>query len=159
MVCSRLTLVAGGRSRAESVRLGVEALPLQCVQVLVHDAARPFVEAETIDAVVARVREGDVVLAAMPVADTLKRVNEVQQLVTATIPRSGLWQAQTPQGFPRALAERLFRSAGVENATDESMLAEALDIPVRVIRGSPANFKVTSAEDLRLAEAWAAASR
>jgi len=150
-----LTLVAGGAQRGDSVRNALEALREECTVVLVHDAARPFVERGTIDAVIRIARAGDGAVAAIPVSDTLKSTDAADALVTGTVPREHLWRAQTPQGFPRAVLERAC-AATAEPASDDAALVERLGHAVRVVPDSARNFKVTTADDLLLAELWAA---
>src|SRR5690348_10625657 len=108
LVGDRLTLAAGGATRAHSVRAGLRALATgpEAAVVLVHDGARPFVTRETIDAVLARARAGVGAVAALQVSDTVKDVE--QNRITRTVTRDRLWRAQTPQGFPRAMIERAY---------------------------------------------------
>jgi len=153
----RLLLSVGGRERAESVANGLEDLPDEVDYVLVHDAARPLVPDDVIDRVVAAAREGEGAVAALPVVDTLKEVDEAGRVVR-TVDRARLWRAQTPQGFPRAMIERAHaeaRRAGVL-ATDDAALCERLGLPVRVVRGSERGLKVTEEADFGRAEALAA---
>ncbi len=151
-----LSFVAGGVERHSSVQKALAALDPACTVVLVHDAARPFVERATIDAVIAAARAGTGAVAAVPLGDTLKEAGR-DGLIRRTVPRDELWRAQTPQGFPRDMLQRAHAAAGPgADATDDAMLVEGLGEPVRVVPDSPANFKVTTAEDLALAEAWAA---
>src|SRR5256886_10397999 len=112
LVGERLTLVAGGATRARSVRAGLRALPEHLSIVLIHDGARPFVTRETIDGVVAKARAGVGAVAAIPVSDTVKDVE--QERITKTVARNRLWRAQTPQGVPRAMIEQAY--AGHANA-------------------------------------------
>jgi 2-C-methyl-D-erythritol 4-phosphate cytidylyltransferase len=152
----RLVVVGGGATRSESVRAGLAALPPECTTVLVHDAARPFPSTATIDAVLLLARSGLAAVAAVPVTDTLKAsevTDDGMTRVTGTVPRHGLWRAQTPQGFPRALLERAHARGGT--ASDDAMLVEALGETVVVVPDSPLNLKITTAEDLWLAEALA----
>ncbi|HEU4829006.1 MAG TPA: 2-C-methyl-D-erythritol 4-phosphate cytidylyltransferase [Gemmatimonadales bacterium] len=151
-----LSFVAGGVERHSSVQKALAALDPACHIVLVHDAARPFVERATIDAVIAVARAGTGAVAAVPVSDTLKEAGHDRR-VRRTVPRDELWRAQTPQGFPRELLQRAHDAAGAgADATDDAILVERLGEPVHVVPDSAANFKVTTAEDLALAEAWAA---
>lgn len=157
-----LRFVAGGAERIDSVAAGLAALPPACTLVLVHDAARPFVERATIDAVIGAVRDGAAALAAVPLEDTLKEADQAEPaLVARTIPRQRLWRAQTPQGFPRELLERAHREArsvgAAGTATDDAMLVERLGAPVRLVLGSPRNIKVTTPHDLALADLLAGA--
>jgi 2-C-methyl-D-erythritol 4-phosphate cytidylyltransferase len=156
VVGGRLCLVAGGTTRAASVHAALGALPQECSLVLVHDAARPFVSPETIDAVIAAAGTGAAVVPAVPVSDTLKRTAEGDPHVLETVERAGLWRAQTPQGFPRGMLEEAFRGAersGDWGFTDEAALVEAAGHPVVVVPDHSSNIKVTTAEDLALAEA------
>jgi 2-C-methyl-D-erythritol 4-phosphate cytidylyltransferase len=152
---SGLTVVAGGAVRAESVAAGLAALGPGCATVLVHDAARPFVERGVIDAVIAHARAGEGAVAAVPVTDTVKQAaTDDPSRVSRTVPRDGLWRAQTPQGFPRTVLERAHREAGAERAAapDDAALVEPLGVPVRLVPDSPRNLKITTADDLALAE-------
>jgi 2-C-methyl-D-erythritol 4-phosphate cytidylyltransferase len=117
----------------------------------VHDSARALVSPELIARAVAEAREHGAAIAAVPQADTLKQAT--LGLVTATVPRAGLWAAQTPQVFRRDWLERAHRDA-TEIATDDAALIEWLGHPVHLSPGEPLNFKITTAADLELAEAW-----
>lgn len=148
---------AGGKTRADSVAAGLNALDAAPGDwVLVHDAARPCVPREDIQRLVAGVREAGVGgLLAQPLADTLKRGDRAGR-VESTLDRSFLWRAQTPQMFPvealrRALARALGDGVGV---TDEAAAMERAGHPVQLIEGSAANLKVTYPEDFALAEFW-----
>ena len=151
----RLLLSVGGATRAESVRNGLEDLPAECTSVLVHDAARPLVTDAMIAGVVDVVRTGVAAITALPVVDTLKAVDADGRIVR-TVPRAGLWRAQTPQGFPRALLERAHREALARGdhgeATDDAALCEAIGAEVRVVRGSERALKVTEPADFERAE-------
>ena len=151
----RMLISVGGRTRAESVANGLEDLPAECTTVLVHDAARPLVSEGMIRRVIAEAKQGHAAIAALPVVDTLKRVN-ADGLITETLSRENLWRAQTPQGFPRTLIERAHREAKAGGwhgeATDDAALCERLGVPVRVVRGSEAAMKVTEEGDFSRAE-------
>ena len=153
----RLRLVAGGATRSASVRAALDALGLECKIVLVHDAARPFVSIDTIGAVIQAA--GDVgVVPALPVTDTLKRGDVATGRVVATLDRTGLWRAHTPQGFPRAMLDEAYRQVSDEAAaglTDESALVEAAGFPVRLVPDSGSNIKITTANDFAIAEVLA----
>ena len=144
----RLAMSVGGKTRAESVANGLDDLPDEAQIVLVHDAARPLVGGETIDRVIASVRDGTSAIAALPVVDTLKEVND-DGLVARTVDRQRLWRAQTPQGFPRAVIVDVHRRARADrvSATDDAALCERYGIPVRVVRGSERALKVTDRGD------------
>ena len=151
----RLMIAPGGRTRTESVSNGLDDLPDEASIVLVHDAARPFVEPATIDRVVACVRRGESAIAAIPVVDTLKEVEDTSARIVRTVSRAGLWRAQTPQGFPRDVIVRAHREAAAarESATDDAALCERLGIPVTVVRGSERALKITDEADFARAEA------
>ena len=157
VVGERLSLVPGGDTRVRSVAAGLRVLRPSAV-VLVHDAARPFVPRTTIDAVIERARAGVGAVAALPLGDTVKEVAEGGgQRVARTVSRERLWRAQTPQGVPRQMLDEVYgRRAALENgATDDAELCERAGLVVEVVPDSPHNFKVTTAEDFRIAEALA----
>jgi 2-C-methyl-D-erythritol 4-phosphate cytidylyltransferase len=144
----RLLISVGGRTRSESVANGLEDLPDGADIVLVHDAARPLVSADTIERVVASVRKGTSAVAALPVVDTLKEVDDTG-LIVRTVPREMLWRAQTPQGFTRRVITEAHQRARAQriSTTDDAALLERLGVPVRVVRGSERALKVTEPGD------------
>jgi 2-C-methyl-D-erythritol 4-phosphate cytidylyltransferase len=155
-----LSIAAGGRERSDSVAAGLRALGPACQIVLVHDGARPFVDRGVIDAVIGHARAGEGAVAALPVSDTIKEaMGSDPTLVGRTVPRAGLWRAQTPQGFPRRLLEEAYARAGVGagGATDDAALVEDCGGTVRLVPDSPRNIKITTRDDLAVAEALAAA--
>ncbi|WP_045837905.1 bifunctional 2-C-methyl-D-erythritol 4-phosphate cytidylyltransferase/2-C-methyl-D-erythritol 2,4-cyclodiphosphate synthase [Hyphomicrobium sp. 99] len=145
----------GGASRQASVHRGLEALASSAPDlVLIHDAARPFVSSKTISNVIAALRERPAALAALPVTDTLKRADG-DGLVTETVARAGLWRAQTPQGFlfaPIIDAHRAAADKGLDTFTDDAAIAEWAGLKVAVVEDSTGNIKITTAEDLELAD-------
>lgn len=145
----------GGRTRQESVLQGLKKVSQTGADfVLIHDAARPFVSGEVIDRLVSTLEAGaGGVLAAVPVADTLKK-SEGPDTPLQTIDRNGVWAAQTPQGFPleNILAAHLkAASEGKADFTDDTGLAEWVGIQVELSEGDPGNFKITTAADLKRA--------
>ena len=146
-----ITLAEGGAERADSVRNGLAKLEAGIDLVAIHDAARPCLAPEWIDRVFAAGAKTGAAILATPVVATLKRVGP-DHVISETVDRAGLWEAQTPQVFSRDLLERAFAAASGRPATDEAALVEASGHPVTVVRGSPINLKITSREDLRLAE-------
>jgi 2-C-methyl-D-erythritol 4-phosphate cytidylyltransferase len=154
----RMLISVGGRTRAESVANGLEDLPAVCSTVLVHDAARPLADEAMIARVIAEAKLGHGAIAALPVVDTLKRVAE-DGTILETVSRTGLWRAQTPQGFPREVIERAHREAKMGGwhgeATDDAALCERIGVPVKVVRGSEKAMKVTEELDFARAEALA----
>ena len=161
----RLRAVAGGQRRRDSVEAGLSALPPECVIVLIHDGARPFPDPHVIDLIVAEARRGAGAVAAIPVTDTLKEAERPavgpHQRIARTLPRDGLWRAQTPQGFPRSMLEAAFADAGAleVNATDCASLVERIGGEVVLIPDAATNLKVTTAGDLLLARAVVEAGR
>jgi 2-C-methyl-D-erythritol 4-phosphate cytidylyltransferase/2-C-methyl-D-erythritol 2,4-cyclodiphosphate synthase len=155
--CSaRLTQpVVGGATRQESVRLGLASLQSASPDVvLIHDAARPFVTPEIVARVLAALATHDGAIAAEPLADTLKR-DAGDGAIGATIARAGLWKAQTPQGFRFAAimaAHAHAAAAGGPAFTDDAAIAEAAGLRVALVPGSARNFKITTPEDMAMAE-------
>jgi 2-C-methyl-D-erythritol 4-phosphate cytidylyltransferase len=150
----RLMLSVGGRTRTESVSNGLADLPNEAQIALIHDAARPLVDHELVDRVIAKAREGVAAVPGLPVVDTIKEVG-ANGLVTATHDRTRLRRVQTPQGFPREMIERAHREARVAgvSATDDAGLCERLGIPVAVVAGSERTMKVTEETDFERIEA------
>lgn len=144
----------GGASRQLSVLNGLHALaPHNPARVLIHDSVRPFAGPEVIDRVLSALSNAAGAVPALPVADTLKRAAP-GRLVAATIDRSGLWRAQTPQAFRFAdilAAHDAAAQAGRLDLTDDSAVAEWAGLPVALVEGSEANRKLTTAEDLAMA--------
>lgn len=148
-----IAIVAGGAERGDSVFNGLTAVSADVDRVLVHDGARPFVSADVIDRVLDA--EGGAI-AAVPVTDTIQRV-DADGVIVDTPDRSTLWQAQTPQGFPRAALLDAYRRARADGvaATDDAAVFVRYAGPVRVVMGAHRNLKVTRPEDLPVAEALA----
>jgi 2-C-methyl-D-erythritol 4-phosphate cytidylyltransferase len=146
-------VVPGGAERGESVRHALGAVPEVADVVVIHDAARPLLTADVLDRTLRAVVPGVGAIAALPVADTLKRVDGEGRIVE-TIDRRGLWRAQTPQAFPRDLIVEAHRRAVAEGvtATDDAALVERYGGRVVVVRGDSRNLKVTRPEDMGLAE-------
>lgn len=139
----------GGARRQDSVRHGLAALG-PWPWVIVHDGARPLVTEELIHRGLETAQHGETAVAAVPLMDTVKEVS-AQGLIRATLDRGRLWAAQTPQVFRRTLLERAFATEPGE-VPDEAMLLEQLGYPVRVFPGAPQNLKITTPQDLKLAE-------
>ena len=147
--------VTGGETRQDSVRRGLESLADAAPErVLIHDGVRPFVAAETISAVLAALDVHGAALACVAVPDTLKRARD--GVVEATIDRTGIWRAQTPQGFRYADILAAHREAAFDPAladlTDDTQLAEPRGARVAVVAGHEDNFKITTEPDLARAE-------
>jgi 2-C-methyl-D-erythritol 4-phosphate cytidylyltransferase/2-C-methyl-D-erythritol 2,4-cyclodiphosphate synthase len=147
---------AGGATRQESVRLGLESLAsLSPRRVLIHDAARPFIDEATITRVVEALEATPGAIPAVAVADTLKRCADGR--IAATVPRDGLWRAQTPQGFRYGEILAAHRAFAGRELTDDAAVAEAAGLAVALVEGGEANFKLTTDDDFRRAEALLAA--
>lgn len=151
----------GGDTRQRSVLNGLRALKACApAQVLIHDAARPFVSAAIVERVLDALERAPAAIAAVPLADTLKRAGPDRR-VAATLDRRGLWRSQTPQGFRfEAIlgAHEAAAAAGHGDLTDDAAVAEWAGIPVELVEGSEANVKLTTAQDLAMAAgaaAWA----
>jgi len=147
------TIVAGGRRRQDSVSCGLAEVADGIDIVLVHDGARPLVSPQLIERCYREIVASGAAIAAVPVKDTVKR-GDAELLIKATVDRSGLWLAQTPQGARKhLLAEAFDRLADRDgDVTDEASLLEQAGIPVRLVRGEEGNTKITGPEDLQLAE-------
>jgi 2-C-methyl-D-erythritol 4-phosphate cytidylyltransferase len=147
------TLVVGGRERQASVFNGIQKLEKDAVVVLVHDGVRPFVTEEMIRECVNHARKGECVTVGVPLKDTIKEVDD-HGVILQTLDRGRLWAIQTPQAFPvkvlRRAHEESFRKQFT--GTDDAVLVERNGGKVRVIMGSYENIKITTPEDLSLAE-------
>ena len=157
----KVHVVEGGDQRQQSVSNALTLLVSEndCDEddvVLVHDAARPLIDAATIERTIDAVAEHGAAIVALPAVDTIKQVERTAHgaIVTATIPRERIVQAQTPQGARCGLLRRVFAEAEADEfvGTDESSLLERSGIVVAVVAGSAKNFKITQPGDLELAE-------
>lgn len=153
-----LDIVAGGQTRTDSVRLGLDRLPATGY-VAIHDAARPAVTVRMLRAGFAEVRRRGPVTYGRPVTDTLKTCSG--QRIRTTIERHGVIAVQTPQFFPVALIKHAHAVAAADKLTapDDCALLERLNIPVRWLEGPADNIKITTRADLRLAERLLCADR
>jgi 2-C-methyl-D-erythritol 4-phosphate cytidylyltransferase len=153
-------VVAGGGRRQDSVLEGMKPAPdgFDGI-VLVHDAARPFVSPSLIESVVAEARNSGAAVPVVPVADTIKKVKDGR--IAATLDRSELAAAQTPQGFRFSLLVRAYEDAFRHQitVTDEASAVERLGLPVAIVPGEATNRKLTTPDDLVWAEAFATAHR
>lgn len=150
---SLLPPAAGGASRHESCRNGLEALAADPPRlVLIHDAARPFADRSIIDRVFGALESSAAVVPAVPECDALKKADAAGHVV-ATMPRDDLWRAQTPQGFEYASILSAYRRTDLPHLPDDAAVAEAAGIPVQLVAGCEDNFKITTEDDMRRAEA------
>ena len=155
-------VILGGRRRQDSVFAGLKALDTHADFVLVHDAARPFINKKIISRVIKQAKQSGAAIAGVPVKDTIKEVHSPQSIVHSksvivkrTLDRKSLWEIQTPQVFKRGLLLKAHRKFRAVNATDDAMLVEKLGTKVAIVAGSYANIKITTAEDLLLAKTLA----
>ena len=141
----------GGRERQDSVARGLHVTPDDAALVAIHDCARALVTPELIARVVGDAVQHGGAIAALPLADTLKR--GALGVIETTVPRQGLWCAQTPQVFRREWIVAAHAAAS-RQATDDAALVEAIGHRVHLTPGDPLNFKITTPQDLDMAEAW-----
>lgn len=148
-----LKIVIGGERRQDSVYNGIKELDDDTDIVVVHDGVRPFVPPDLISETIKLAMYVDGVVAAIPVKDTIKEVNK-EGFIKNTPSRESLWYAQTPQTFKKRIIEEAFIKAYSDNfyGTDESSLVERIGGKVKIIEASPENIKITTKEDLLLAE-------
>lgn len=144
-------IVSGGATRRQSVYEGLGSIDQP--RVVIHDGARPFASSELVRATLEALAEHEGAIAAIPVEETLKRVEN--GLVAATVDRSRLWRAQTPQSFRTEHLRRAHERAAAEglDVTDDAALIERYGGKVAVVEGSPENLKLTYAHDFEVAEA------
>lgn len=142
-------VVAGGNTREESVQLGMKAVSDKAKYIAVHDAARPLISPEDINRVIMDAKRCGAALLGLPLKDTVKKVEN--GYVLSTLPRETLFTVQTPQVFSRELFEKAINQK-IENQTDDSQWIEALGERVYITLGSERNIKITTEQDLQLAE-------
>ena len=149
-----MTVVAGGRERQDSVCNGLQAVPETCDVVIVHDGVRPFVTRDMITRVVAAAAQCGAASIGVPAKDTIKETTD-ENIVTATLRRQNLWQTQTPQAFGYELLCRAYAEAQRDHfyGTDDASLVERMGVNVQMVAGSHENIKITTPEDLLIAEA------
>jgi 2-C-methyl-D-erythritol 4-phosphate cytidylyltransferase len=153
----KVHVVAGGDTRQESVQHALDAIDCDPDDIiLVHDAVRPLIDSATIERTIRAVEKHEAAIVGLPAVDTIKQVERTADgaIITATVPREYVVQAQTPQGFRCHLLRRAFAEAAADEfvGTDEASLVERAGGEVAVVLGSPANFKITQPGDLELAE-------
>ena len=154
-------VVLGGAQRNNSVSNGLKAIGPKAEIILVHDAARPFIDKKTITEVISEARNSGAAIVGVPVKATVKSVRcqvsgvRKKYFVTETLKRENIWEIQTPQGFKRDLLLKAYEKFGDSQVTDDSMLVEKLRVKVSVIFGSYNNIKITTPEDLVIAQAIA----
>jgi 2-C-methyl-D-erythritol 4-phosphate cytidylyltransferase len=153
-----LVFVAGGESRPESVERALAATDERTELVAIHDGARPLIRPAVIEEALRVAVEHGAAVVGRPVDHTIKMVAD-DGCVTETVPRRGLWMAQTPQVFRREIIAQAYARRGnvVGRVTDDAQLVESLGKPVHMVRGDGANLKITTPEDLHACEALLAA--
>src|SRR5579872_4161187 len=156
-LAAKVEMVEGGEHRQESVANALASVKAAKDDiVLVHDAVRPFVDDEIIGNVIREVEKHGAAIAGLPAVDTIKQVERAAHgaLITSTIPREFIVQAQTPQGFRYELLRKAFAEATADGfvGTDEASVVERAGLPVAVVPGSQVNLKITQPGDLELAE-------
>lgn len=145
-------IVKGGRRRQDSVCNGLKAVDDRADLVLIHDAARPFIDRGVISSVIKEAGRSGAAILAVPVKDTIKKAQSGLS-VKETLDRSKLWMAQTPQVFRRELITEAYNKYRDSDVTDDASLVERMNHPVKIVEGSHLNIKITTFEDLVLAEA------
>lgn len=146
-----IRFVLGGETRTDSIANGIDALQQPGDFIAIHDAARPGIDDAMIDDVFNAAAASGAAILALPVPGTLKRSTE-DGTIQATVPRDGIWEAQTPQVFRRSLILDAYEKFRNEPATDDASLVERLGHPIHLVRGSLRNLKITTKEDLEIAE-------
>jgi 2-C-methyl-D-erythritol 4-phosphate cytidylyltransferase len=154
-------VVLGGRRRQDSVVKALRAMDARTDLVLIHDAVRPFIDKETISLVIKEAKKSGAAIVGVPVKATIKKVksqkskvkNRTSLMIEKTLDRDSLWEIQTPQVFKRELILKAYEKFGNRDVTDDSTLVEKLGVKARVILGPYSNIKITTPEDLSLAEA------
>ena len=144
--------VLGGAERSDSVQNALAKVDSDSTHVVIHDAARPCLNADLIESVFQSSKTNSAVIPAVPVTSTLK-LSKNGSAVDKTVDRSHLYEAQTPQVFERELLISMFANRGELKPTDESQLAEELGYPIAIVKGSVFNIKITSKQDLAFARA------
>jgi len=151
---TRINLIPGGVQRQDSVYNGLQAIDKKTTTVVIHDGVRPFIHPEKLTACIFGAKDFGACILAVPVADTLKRVNK-SGIVDRTLFRENIWLAQTPQAFQYGLILKAHETARRDGyaGTDDASLVERLGKDVRIINGSKFNIKITTQEDLDVARA------
>jgi len=147
-------IVAGGQTRRESVSNGLAALDNDTEIVVIHDGARPLVSSEIISDVLSYAQDWDAVVSAVPVKSTIKKVHKKSLCVDRTLDRDDLWEVQTPQVFKKDVLLKAHENHKDNNPTDDAAMVEQLGVQVKISTGDYRNIKVTTLEDLTIAEAF-----
>jgi 2-C-methyl-D-erythritol 4-phosphate cytidylyltransferase len=146
------SILPGGKRRCDSVANCLDQLDHDTQRVIVHDAARPFIRDQFLKECIQRSFSNQAVISAVPVKPTIKMVEKERMTITQTLDRDLLWEAQTPQIFDKELLLEAYRSLGRQDPTDDASLVEQLGVVVSIVQGQTENIKITTPEDLALAE-------
>jgi len=145
-------VIEGGATRRDSVSNGLKVLDADTEIVMIHDGARPFITIELVQTCCSVGTKAEALVTAVPVKATIKRVNSSTMTVEATLDRSKLWQVQTPQVFKRKLIVKAHKEVQLHDPCDDAVLVEKLGMDVKVVMGEEKNIKITTKEDVELAE-------
>jgi len=159
-------IALGGKERQDSVFNALKAIDVKTDLVLIHDGVRPFIDKELVSLVIKEARNCGAAIVGVPVKATIKQVTSISDnrrpktdrrscVVVQTLNRENLWEIQTPQVFRKEFILKAYEEFGNTEVTDDAMLVEKLGVEVRAVRGSYDNIKITTAEDLVIAEAIA----
>ena len=145
-------VVAGGAARADSVKCALAVINKNLDIVLVHDAARPLIDAGMVNRLLTALKHYQAAIVAVPVKATIKKVNAKALTVEETPRRDQMWEAQTPQGFHKDILIKAHRRKLAGEATDDAMLAERMGVKIKIVMGDYRNIKITTPEDLKIAK-------
>ncbi len=146
------SIVSGGATRSKSVANGLKAVGKDCDLVLIHDGARPFISIKSINAVIKTAKKSGCAILAVPIKSTVKRIEARSLEVVATLNRDFLWEVQTPQVFKKDLITKSYEKLQGLDFSDDAALLERLGRKVKVVMGSYSNIKITTPEDLAIAQ-------
>ena len=146
-------IISGGQSRQDSVFKGLKALDRDTKIVFIHDAARPLLSKDLVQRAIASCVKQKAVIAAVPLKPTIKKVNRRSRVVEETLERDSLWEVQTPQVFAKDILLKAHRKFKGQKATDDASLVEQLGVKVKIVMGDYRNIKITTPEDIKIAEA------
>ena len=141
-------MVPGGAMRSDSVKCGLKVIAKDTDLVLVHDAARPFIDSESIDRLLAALKKNKAAILGVPVKFTVKKINRQTLDIEETPARELLWEAQTPQGFHKDILIKAHAKKFKQEATDDAMMVERIGGKVKMVLGNYRNIKVTTPEDI-----------
>lgn len=147
-------IVAGGENRSDSVKAGLQMVDSDTQAVLIHDAARPFIDTSMINQLLIALDSYEAAIVGVPVKATIKQVDKKSGVIVKTLDRSSLIEVQTPQAFRLNILQKAHRKKLTKEITDDAMLVESLGHRVYTVMGSYRNIKITTPEDLNIATAF-----